>query len=222
MDHREVSFGSFGVSIKHQRFVSVTLGKPRGSIQANCLRFTELATNRIGKDQTIHAAYTSPLSRARDTAIAIARHHDLEVLDLSCLADLSYGDWDGVSWKEVKVKYADLYHQWETAPHTVSFPNGEPLAVLRTRALATVEEVVQRHPDRTVLLMAHRAVNKVLIAAFIGLDNSNFWRIAQDTTAINRFHLVEDNRRVGKTWYIASINETGHLRGMMRGAYVDF
>jgi len=169
------------------------------------------------KDETIHAAYTSPLSRARDTAIAIARHHDLAVLDLAGLADLSYGDWEGVPLKEVKVKYADLYHQWETAPHTVRFPNGEPLAVLRTRALAAVEEVVQRHPDRTVLLMAHRAVNKVLIAAFIGLDNSNFWRIAQDTTAINRFHLVEDGRRVGKTWHITSINETGHLRDMLRG-----
>jgi broad specificity phosphatase PhoE len=170
------------------------------------------------KDETIHVVYTSPLSRARDTAIAIARHHDLKVLDLPGLADLSYGDWDGVPLKEVKVKYADLYHQWETAPQTVRFPNGETLAVLRTRALAAVEEVVQRHPDRTVLLMAHRAVNKVLIAAFIGLDNSNFWRIAQDTTAINRFHLVEDDRWVGKTWYITSINETGHLRGMMRGA----
>jgi len=171
------------------------------------------------KDETIHAAYTSPLSRARDTAIAIARHHELAVLDLPGLADLSYGDWEGVPLKEVKVKYADLHRQWETAPHTVRFPNGEPLAVLRTRALAAVEEIVQRHPDRTVLLMAHRTVNKVLIAAFIGLDNSNFWRIAQDTTAINRFHLVEDDRKVGKTWYITSINETGHLRGMERGAY---
>ena len=170
------------------------------------------------KDENIHAVYTSPLSRARDTAIAIARHHNLEVLDLPGLADLSYGDWDGIPWKEVKVKYADLYHQWETAPHTVRFPNGEPLEVLRTRALAAVEEVVQRHPDRTVLLMAHRAVNRVLIAAFIGLDNSNFWRIAQDNTAINRFHLVEDDRTVGKTWYITSINDTGHLRGMIRVA----
>ncbi|MBM4302633.1 MAG: histidine phosphatase family protein, partial [Deltaproteobacteria bacterium] len=91
------------------------------------------------KDENIHAAYTSPLSRARDTAIAIARHHNLEVLDLPGLADLSYGDWDGVPLKEVKVKYADLYRQWEAAPHTVCFPNGEPLAVLRTRALGAVE-----------------------------------------------------------------------------------
>ena len=174
------------------------------------------------QDDTIHAVFTSPLARARDTAIAIARRHDLGVLDLPGLADLSYGDWDGVPVKEVKVTYADLYRQWEAAPHTVRFPNGETLAVLRTRALAAVEDAVQRHPDRTVLLMAHQAVNKVIIAAFIGLDNSNFWRIAQDTAAINRFHLVEDGRRVGKTWYITSLNETGHLHGMVRGVYGDY
>jgi broad specificity phosphatase PhoE len=73
----------------------------------------------------------------------------------------------------------------------------------------------KRHPDQTVLFVAHQVVNKVLISAFIGLDNSHFWRIAQDTTAINRFHLVEDGRRVGKIWHITSINETCHLRGTL-------
>ncbi len=168
------------------------------------------------KNETIHAAYTSPLCRARDTALAIARHHNLEVKDVPGLADLSYGDWEGVPLKDVKVKYAELYRQWEAAPHAVRFPNGETLEILRTRALAAVEKVVQRHPDQTVLLAAHRAVNKVLIAAFIGLDNSHFWRIGQDTTAINRF------RRAGDVWHIMSVNDTCHLRGLQRGEYVDF
>ena len=118
--------------------------------------------------------------------------------------------------KEVKVKYADLYRQWETAPHTVRFPNGETLEELRARALAAVEDAVQRHPDQTVLLVGHRAVNKVIIAAFIGLDNSHFWRIAQDTTCVNRFHRLED------IWHIITLNDACHLRGMKRGEYVDF
>jgi phosphoserine phosphatase len=174
------------------------------------------------KEETIHAAYTSPLSRARDTAMAIVRHHDLEVKDLPGLSDLCYGDWEGVSLQEVKVKYADLYRQWETSPHNARFPGGENLDELRTRALAAVGEVVQRHPDQVVLLAAHRAVNKVLIAAIIGLDNSHFWRIAQDTTCVNRFRLVEDPQKVGKTWHLISINDACHLRGMKRGAFVDF
>lgn len=168
------------------------------------------------KGETIYAAYCSPLSRARDTAEAIARHHGLMVEDLPGIIDLNYGDWQGLPLAEVKVKYADLYRQWETAPHTVRFPGGETLEEVRRRAWGTVEEVVQRHPGQTILLAAHRVVNKVLIACFIGLDNSHFWRIGQDTTAINRFQKVDD------TWHLILINDTCHLRTMKRGPYVDF
>lgn len=174
------------------------------------------------KDETIHAAYTSPLSRSRDTAQAIAQHHGIEVKDLPGLADLCYGDWEGVALKDVKVKYADLYRQWEAAPHTVRFPKGESLEELRTRALNAVDEVVKRHPDQTVLLVGHRAINKVIIAALIGLDNSHFWRIAQDTTCVNRFHLTDDPHGGKRIWHIISINDVCHLRGMKRGAFVDF
>ena len=168
------------------------------------------------RGETIHAAYTSPLSRARDTAQAIARHHQLPVTDLPGLSDLCYGDWEGLPLAEVKVRYAELYRQWETAPATVRFPGGETLDEVKDRALKAVEEVVQRHPGQVILLAAHRAVNKVLIAALIGLDNSHFWRIGQDTTAVNRFAWT------GDTWQIMGLNDTCHLRGLARGEYVDF
>ena len=166
--------------------------------------------------ETIHAAYSSPLSRARDTAQAICRHHKLQAVDLPGLADINYGEWQGLPLTEVKEVYADLYRQWETAPHTVRFPKGETLEEVRVRAWAAVEEVVQRHPGKVVLLAAHRAVNKVLIARFIGIEDNNFWRIGQDTTAINRFN------RVGDTWHLMGLNDACHLRGLARGEYVDF
>jgi len=168
------------------------------------------------KGEIIHAAYCSPLSRARDTGEAIARHHNLAVTDLPGLSDLCYGDWEGMPLAEVKVAHAELYRQWETAPATVRFPKGETLDEVKDRAIKAVEAVVERHPGQVVLLAAHRAVNKVLIAAFIGLDNSHFWRLGQDTTAINRFN------RVGDTWHIMGLNDTCHLRDMARGEYVDF
>ncbi len=175
----------------------------------------ELAGEWLQKE-TIHAAYSSPLSRARDTAAAICGHHALEVHDLPGLTDMNYGEWQGLPLPEVQQVYADLYQQWEAAPQTVRFPRGETLEEVQARAWAAVEEVVQRHPGQAVLLAAHRVVNKVLIAQFIGLDNSHFWRIGQDTTAINRFRLV------GDTWHIISVNDICHLRSLKRGAYVDF
>ena len=168
------------------------------------------------KGETIQAAYASPLSRAMVTARAIAQHHGVPVQELPGLIDINYGDWQGVPLAEVKVKYVDLYRQWETAPQTVRFPNGETLDEVRARALAAVDEVMTLNPDKTILLAAHRAVNKVLIAAFLGIDNSHYWRIGQDTTAINRF------AGVGNTWHIQLVNDTCHLRSMSRGPYVDF
>jgi phosphoserine phosphatase len=166
--------------------------------------------------ETIHAAYTSPLSRSRDTAQAIAQHHGVEVKNLPGLSDLCYGNWEGLPLAAVKVEYSDLYRQWETAPHMVRFPGGETLAELRGRAWSALQEVTFRHQEQTVLLAAHRAVNKVLIAALIGLDDSHFWRIGQDTTALNRFHYLNG------VWHIIAINDVCHLRGMARGPYVDF
>ena len=170
------------------------------------------------KGETIHAAYTSPLSRARDTAHAIARHHHLTVADLPGLTDLCYGDWEGMPLAEIKATYAELYRQWETAPATVRFPGGETLDEVKGPGPSRRwrRKWCGATPTQVVLLAAHRAVNKVLIAAFIGLDNSHFWRIGQDTTAVNRFD------RVGDTWHIISINDICHLREMERGAYVDF
>jgi broad specificity phosphatase PhoE len=168
------------------------------------------------KEELIQAAYTSPLSRARDTARAIAGHHGLAVRDLPGLSDLCYGDWEGLPLTEVKERYADLYRQWEQSPHLVRFPGGETLAEVRARAWAAVLSVLVLHPGETVLLAAHRAVNKVLIAAFLGLDDSHFWRLGQDTTAINRFRLADG------VWHVMGLNDACHLRALSREAYVDF
>ncbi len=168
------------------------------------------------KNEVIDAAFSSPLSRAVETAEQIARHHGLTVQTLEGLTDLDYGDWQGVPLEEVKQRYPALYRQWESMPDTVRFPNGETLEEVRVRALAAVDEVLDRHPQGNILLVAHRVVNKVLIAAFIGLNNSDFWRIGQDTAAINRFE------RVGSIWNIITVNDTCHLRPVARGPQLDF
>ena len=100
------------------------------------------------KGETIHAAYSSPLSRARDTAHAIARHHHLTVADLPGLTDLCYGDWEGLPLTEVKVTYAELYRQWETAPATVRFPGGETLDEVKARALGRWRRWCSATPTR--------------------------------------------------------------------------
>jgi broad specificity phosphatase PhoE len=160
------------------------------------------------KGEKIKAVFSSPLSRAKETAQAIAQFRKVEVEVLAGLTDLNFGEWEGMSRKEVQERYPDLYGQWQGVPHKVIFPGGEGLAAVRSRAMKAVKEIIGNHPQEAVALVSHRVVLKVLICALLGLDNSHFWNIAQDTTAINCFH-----HRDG-TWICNFLNDTCHLKGV--------
>jgi broad specificity phosphatase PhoE len=138
-------------------------------------------------DLPIAVVYSSPLKRAVETARPTAQQLDLPIQLLPGIIDIDYGDWQGLSPGEVAEVYPDLYQLWLEKPHRVRFPNGESLRRVRLRGMATLKEVAARHEGRTVLLVAHQVVNKVLVCAMLGLDNSHFWRIRQDNGCINVF-----------------------------------
>jgi len=147
----------------------------------------------------IEAIYSSPLKRALKTAGTIAHYHKLDVKVADGLTDFNYGEWQGLPHQEVKDKYSQLYAEWINSPQQVKMPGGESLDDVRGKALAVVTSVVSKHKGK-VVLVSHRVVNKVLICALLGLDNSHFWNIRQDncgmttfTYANRRFILTEHN-----------------------------
>ena len=171
------------------------------------LREAELAGGYF-KGLEIDAIYSSPLSRAWQTARKIAPDHSLDVQALDGLIDMSFGEWEGRSLKEIQEKDERRYRQWREEPHLFKPADGETLEEVRVRAMAALEEVIHRHSEKTLVLVSHRVINKVLICGILGLDNSHFWQIRQDTTAIN---LIQ--HRNGK--YILSLmNETCHLKSL--------
>ena len=163
----------------------------------------------------IDAIYSSPLKRALKTAEAIARHHNIEVEVVPGLIDFNFGKWQGLPHEEVKEKYKELYAEWTQNPHQVKMPDGESLNDVRKRAVGVVDEVIARHKD-TAVLVAHRVVNKVLICALLGLDNSHFWDIKQDTCGITTF--VYENGR----FILAEHNNTSYLGSIKKTALGDF
>jgi len=156
----------------------------------------------------IDAIYSSPLSRALQTAQKIAQFNDLKVQPLPGIIDMSFGKWEGRPHQEIREKDSKTYRQWVEEPHLVRLPGGEGLNDVRVRAMAALEEVMRKHPEKTLVLVSHRVICKVLICAILNLDNSHFWQITQDTTAINLIQY-----RKGK--YILSLmNETCHLKSL--------
>ena len=156
-------------------------------------------------DRPIVAVYSSPLKRAVETAWPTARQLSLPVQPLPGIIDVNYGDWQGLSHPEVANAYPDLYRLWLEKPQRVRFPHGESLRQVRLRGMAALKEVAARHKGRVILLVAHQVVNKVLVCAMLGLDNSHFWRIRQDNACINIFDYQDG------IFTAVLINDTCHL-----------
>jgi broad specificity phosphatase PhoE len=159
----------------------------------------------------IKAVYSSPLKRALKTAEMIAGYHHLNVKTTPGLTDFDFGEWQGLSHEKVKERYQGLYEKWVSRPDRVKIPAGESLQDVRKRATVVVDEIVNRIIGGSVVLVAHRVVNKVLICALLGLDNSHFWDIRQDNGAITVFTLGKGRfilTRHNDTSYLASLPQT--------------
>ncbi len=178
------------------------------------IKQAELLAKHLSNSK-IDTVYSSPLKRAMKTAELIAVYHKLGVETAPGLIDFNYGDWQGLPHQEVKDKYKELYSEWLNNPHRVKMPAGESLSDVRERAIGVVNSVIAKYRG-TVVLASHRVVNKVLICALLGLDNSHFWNIRLDTCGITTF--AYENER----FILTRHNDTSYLQPLQRALLSDF
>jgi broad specificity phosphatase PhoE len=155
----------------------------------------------------IDAAYTSPLSRASETARFVLQPHSIEAVVHQGLRDFNYGEWTGLEDQVVARKWPQEHALWLSAPHQSRPPGGDTLQEVLERALASLEEMVQKHAGETVALFAHRVVNKLLILGLLTLGLERFPFIRQDNCCVNEF------LRTDQGYVVVSLNDTAHIRG---------
>ncbi len=135
----------------------------------------------------IKAVYCSPLQRALQTAEAVARRQQVTAQPVEDLTDLDFGQWEGVSVQEVKTKYAETYRLWLERPDLAQVPGGESLQQARKRSLKALDKIIADNKEGVVAIITHRVITKVLECALLGLDESHFWNIDQDTCGVTTF-----------------------------------
>jgi len=159
------------------------------------------------KGESLSAVYTSPQIRAVVTAEEIAGHHGLSPVAEPRLADMNFGEWQGVPLREVKERWPEIYHIWATDPFAAKIPGGQTLREVETAAMAAVLDMEARHPDETVALISHRLVIKVLLGAALEMGDGGFWKLKPDVASIS---ILEKNPR---RFVLTLFNDTCHLRG---------
>ena len=128
---------------------------------------------------SLAAVYSSPLSRALDTAAAIAAPHGLEPVVEGNLREIDFGELEGLLYEDIEAERPELFREWMETPGSVRFPGGEALADLRARVRPTVAEIRERHEGEVVALVAHGGVIRIVLADALDLADGALFRLGQ-------------------------------------------
>jgi broad specificity phosphatase PhoE len=131
---------------------------------------------------SLDAVYTSPLSRARITADAIAAEHALAPIEVSELREIELGTVEGFSFDEYP---AELQAEFLNRPMSVRFPGGETYDELQERVSRALDEIVGSHPEGTVAAVSHAGPIRAALARWLGIVDEAVFRIDQRTGAVN-------------------------------------
>jgi len=165
------------------------------------------------KETPLDFAISSPMLRPKETAELILAYHDQIPLEFrDKLLEISHGTWEGKLKPEVKMEYPELLKQWQETPELVQMPNGENLKQVWDRAVSCWEEIVAEKTTagdemKSGIVVAHDAINKVILCALLGLSVSNFWNVKQGNGAVS----VIDYPDAEGLPVLQAINITSHL-----------
>ncbi len=166
------------------------------------------ATREFLAIRTFDACYCSPLLRAVQTAQIVAEPHQLTPIPINGLIECDIGDWEGLTWEEIRRAHPDDYQQFMSNPATFGYPGGENFKQVQKRAQDTLDELLQRHKGKTLLVISHHIVNRTYVAGLLGLDAGAARKVALDNCGISVVVRESDKTTV------TTLNAVFHLQGL--------
>jgi alpha-ribazole phosphatase len=160
--------------------------------EVGILQFEKLA-ERL-RFTNIQALYSSDLQRALTGARIIGRHHDVPHYILSELREIHFGDWEGLGLQDVRERFPEKILSRMTDPVNFRAPgNGESVQELYQRVMPCVEAILSRQQGRDFLIVAHAAVNRVILCSALGLELDRMFRLHQDYGCLNIIDYFPDS-----------------------------
>lgn len=123
----------------------------------------------------IEALYSSPLSRARSTAQAIAEALSLPVTVMEEFEEMDTGDLDGLTFESLPRDHPDFWQEWRLGTGSLRWPGGESLEEMGERTWRGVLRLQEKHPQGTVAVVAHTFTVLTILLQALRLP-SGFWR----------------------------------------------
>lgn len=150
------------------------------------------------KDHPINAIYSSDLQRTVKGARIIGNRLGINPVMVHSLRELNLGRWEGLTRDEAISRFPEEATFSFKDLATSKIQGGENLPELKERVIPALYEILERHRNQTICVLAHGGVNRVILSEAMGLPIENFFRIEQDYGCLNLIDYFDDGIKVVK------------------------
>ena len=136
----------------------------------------ELGRRMAALETPVVKVYSSEMKRARTTGRIVAEILNVTFEARPGLQELSLGDWEGQTWRQIARTWPEEYRRFETCKLETRPPNGENYVELLERFVGAVLRII-REAQGDVLIVSHSAC---LMSFQAELNRTPFERMLKD------------------------------------------
>ncbi|MFI8512209.1 bifunctional RNase H/acid phosphatase [Streptomyces sp. NPDC085460] len=156
---------------------------------------------------TIQHIVSSPLTRCRQTAEAVAARLGLDVVVEPGLRETDFGAWEGLTFAEVRARYPEDMDAWLASPKAAPTGGGESFTAVTRRVSAARDRLAAAHAGRTVLLVSHVTPIKTLVRLALGAPPESLFKMELSAASLSAVAYYADGNAS-----VRLLNDTSHLR----------
>lgn len=156
------------------------------------------------KNEEIAAIYSSPLKRAYQTAEAIGKVHPVTIELEDNLQELNQGDFESLTFRELREKHAPFLWKWIADPASVAIPNGECLNDLQYRAWNAFQKISQKEDN--AVIVSHSFTIMTILCKIQDIALKQFMQVHVDLASKTHVEIKD-----GK-YNIMRFNDVHHLK----------
>ena len=174
--------------IRHGQTDWNIIGKIQGScdieLNNNGIKQAKELSNKVLENKyRFSRIYSSPQRRAVKTAEILSKVTNVEYISTEGLEEINLGEWEGLSWAEVKEKYSTEYDEWYINRRYTKPPKGESYQDMVERVLAAIHKIINENCD-DVAIVTHSAVIMCLQCCLTNTTFDEMTKFKTDNTSI--------------------------------------
>lgn len=157
------------------------------------------------KDFDIDKIYTTTSSRTKDTVKKLSKLKSIEIIEKESLKEISFGDFEGLTFDEIKDKYPKEFQDMIEKGYEYKYPNGESLIDSYNRVCIELDNIISNNDNRTILICSHGGTIRNIITYLISNSYKYHWNFKIDNGSVTILE-VQDGFTV-----ITAMNNTSFI-----------